>query len=103
MWSTARWTRPDRQRLGAGERDGRGVRDQPDLLQAEPAEGALGARGAGGLAVPQARGPGGKIIATELVEFTKRYFASRKIPVKVEFSWARPKSNHPHWQMQLSR
>ena len=29
----------------------------------------------------------GKIIATELVEFTKRYFASRKIPVKVEFSW----------------
>ena len=29
----------------------------------------------------------GNIIATELVEFTKRYFASRKIPVKVEFSW----------------
>jgi len=29
----------------------------------------------------------GKIIATELVEFTKRYFASRNIPVKVEFSW----------------
>jgi ATP phosphoribosyltransferase len=29
----------------------------------------------------------GKTIATELVEFTKRYFASRKIPVKVEFSW----------------
>ncbi len=29
----------------------------------------------------------GKIIATELVEFTKRYFAGRNIPVKVEFSW----------------
>jgi len=29
----------------------------------------------------------GKIIATELVEFTRRYFAARNIPVKVEFSW----------------
>ena len=29
----------------------------------------------------------GKIIATELVEFTKRYFAGRQIPVRVEFSW----------------
>jgi len=29
----------------------------------------------------------GKTIATELVEYTKRYFAERKIPVKVEFSW----------------
>jgi ATP phosphoribosyltransferase len=29
----------------------------------------------------------GKTIATELVEFTKRYFAERKIPVTVEFSW----------------
>jgi ATP phosphoribosyltransferase len=29
----------------------------------------------------------GKIIATELVEYTKRYFASKNIPVKVEFSW----------------
>jgi ATP phosphoribosyltransferase len=29
----------------------------------------------------------GKIIATELVEFTKRYFADKKIPVTVEFSW----------------
>jgi ATP phosphoribosyltransferase len=29
----------------------------------------------------------GKIIATELVEFTKRYFAEKKIPVTVEFSW----------------
>ena len=29
----------------------------------------------------------GKTIATELVEFTKRYFAGRNIPVKVEFSW----------------
>jgi ATP phosphoribosyltransferase len=29
----------------------------------------------------------GKKIATELVEFTKRYFAERKIKVHVEFSW----------------
>ena len=29
----------------------------------------------------------GKRIATELVETTKRYFAAKKIPVKVEFSW----------------
>ncbi|GAA3769940.1 ATP phosphoribosyltransferase [Terriglobus aquaticus] len=29
----------------------------------------------------------GKIIATELVEYTKRYFAEKKINVKVEFSW----------------
>lgn len=29
----------------------------------------------------------GKRIATELVEFTKRYFAERNIPVEVEFSW----------------
>jgi len=29
----------------------------------------------------------GKIIATELVEFTKRYFASKNIPVTVDFSW----------------
>ena len=29
----------------------------------------------------------GKTIATELVEFTKRYFAARQIPVRVEFSW----------------
>src|ERR1700761_389624 len=29
----------------------------------------------------------GKTIATELVEFTKRYFAQKNIPVKVEFSW----------------
>jgi len=29
----------------------------------------------------------GKIIATELVEVTRRYFASKNVPVKVEFSW----------------
>ncbi|HSV96337.1 MAG TPA: ATP phosphoribosyltransferase [Spirochaetota bacterium] len=29
----------------------------------------------------------GKTISTELVEFTKGYFAERKVPVKVEFSW----------------
>jgi ATP phosphoribosyltransferase len=29
----------------------------------------------------------GKIIATELVEVTKRYFAEKRVNVKVEFSW----------------
>jgi ATP phosphoribosyltransferase len=29
----------------------------------------------------------GKIIATELVNTTRRYFADRKVPVTVEFSW----------------
>ena len=29
----------------------------------------------------------GKTIATELVEYTKRYFSEKNIPVKVEFSW----------------
>jgi ATP phosphoribosyltransferase len=29
----------------------------------------------------------GKIIATELVEVTKKYFGGKNIPVKVEFSW----------------
>src|SRR6202000_88245 len=29
----------------------------------------------------------GKVIATELVEYTKRYFSEKNIPVKVEFSW----------------
>ena len=29
----------------------------------------------------------GKKIATELVNFTKKYFAARQIPVQVEFSW----------------
>jgi ATP phosphoribosyltransferase len=28
-----------------------------------------------------------KIVATELVNFTRNYFASRSVPVKVEFSW----------------
>ncbi|HVC89849.1 MAG TPA: ATP phosphoribosyltransferase [Acidobacteriaceae bacterium] len=29
----------------------------------------------------------GKIIATELVEATKKYFASKNVPVQVDFSW----------------
>lgn len=29
----------------------------------------------------------GKIIATELVEATKKYFAGKNVPVKVDFSW----------------
>jgi ATP phosphoribosyltransferase len=37
--------------------------------------------------VQKAEELGGKTIATELVEVTKNYFASKKVPVKVEFSW----------------
>ena len=29
----------------------------------------------------------GKKVATEMVNFTRRYFAERKVPVEVEFSW----------------
>ncbi len=29
----------------------------------------------------------GKVVATELVEYTKRYFEAKKIPVRVDFSW----------------
>jgi ATP phosphoribosyltransferase len=29
----------------------------------------------------------GKVVATELVEVAKRYFAEKNVPVKVEFSW----------------
>jgi ATP phosphoribosyltransferase len=45
------------------------------------------------LAVPEASGIrsiedcAGKTISTELVNFTKRYFGERNIPVNVEFSW----------------
>jgi ATP phosphoribosyltransferase len=45
------------------------------------------------LAVPEDsdfRGPEdleGRIVATELVSFTRNYFAARKVPVRVEFSW----------------
>jgi ATP phosphoribosyltransferase len=45
------------------------------------------------LAVPEASGfekaqdLEGKIVATELVEVTRRYFAEKKVNVKVEFSW----------------
>ncbi len=45
------------------------------------------------LAVPEdspyqkAEDLGGKIIATELVEVTRRYFAGKNVPVQVEFSW----------------
>ncbi len=45
------------------------------------------------LAVPedapwqQAEELAGKTVATELVEVTKRYFAAKNVPVRVEFSW----------------
>jgi ATP phosphoribosyltransferase len=37
--------------------------------------------------VQRAEDLAGKIIATELVEVTKSYFASKNVPVQVDFSW----------------
>lgn len=37
--------------------------------------------------VTRAEDLAGKIIATELVQATKNYFAAKRVPVKVEFSW----------------
>ncbi len=79
--------RIDRHRLGGGKRAGCGKHYQPGLCQAEPAAGAMGAGGSGELALERAEDLEGKIIATELVEVTKRYFAQKRVPVKVEFSW----------------
>jgi ATP phosphoribosyltransferase len=36
----------------------------------------------------------GALIATELVNVTKKYFADKNIDVKVEFSWVLPKQRH---------
>jgi len=59
------------------------------------------------LAVRRIRVPaaetGGEVIATELVEFTKRYFASKKIPVKVEFTGGRREVKPPRLPMRLWR
>jgi len=37
----------------------------------------------------------GKIIATELVEVTKRYFTSKDVKVRVDFSWGATEVKHP--------
>ena len=47
----------------------------------------MGARRAGRFGVQEAEDLAGKIIATELVNVTRNYFAARNVPVKVEFSW----------------
>ncbi len=55
-----------------------------DVLEAEPAESGSGCWRCRRIhRLREAGGSGGKIIATELVEFTKRYFAEKKIPVQV--------------------
>ena len=74
--------------LDTGKRGGRGDRDRPHLL-----EGEHDARRSGSSPAPpplpstRLEDCAGKTISTELVGFTKRYFAERNIPVKVEFSW----------------
>ena len=46
----------------------------------------------------------GKRIATELVAYTKRYFAERDIDVAVEFRGARPRPRRPrNWLTRLLR
>ena len=60
---------------------------RPDLRETELRQGALGARRAGGLAVPTPADLAGKTIATELVRVTRAYFERLDVPVHVEFSW----------------
>ena len=65
-----------------------GARLRSHLREAELRQGAVGARRARGLAVPEApRISAGKTIATELVRVTTAYFAERSVNVDVEFSW----------------
>ena len=87
MWRTASWTPVSPARLGAGERGDGAAGVRPGLCQAELRQGALGARGARGLAVQSVHDLEGKIIATELVATTKRYLAEKGVTAKVEFSW----------------
>jgi len=68
---------------------GRKVESVCDLIYAKQSRGTV----KWVLAVPEdstvlrAEDLAGKIIATELVEVTKNYFASRNVPVQVDFSW----------------
>ena len=61
------------------------------------------------LAVPESSGfekaedLEGKIIATELIEVSKRYFADRGVNVKVEFSWGATEVKPPGWPTPSSR
>ena len=74
----------------AGERRRGGVdaARRSDLREAELRQGALGAGGAGGFAIPDRRRISkGKTIATELVRATQAYFARQGVNVNVEFSW----------------
>jgi ATP phosphoribosyltransferase len=68
---------------------GRDVESVCDLIYAKQSRGTV----KWVLAVPEdstikcAEDLAGKIIATELVEVTKNYFASKNVPVHVDFSW----------------
>ena len=64
-------------------------RRRPRLLEGEPPARRAGcSRFAARLARQEARGPARRsAIATELVGYTRRWFAERKIDVHVEFSW----------------
>jgi ATP phosphoribosyltransferase len=68
---------------------GRKVESVCDLIYAKQSRGTV----KWVLAVPEdstvqcAEDLAGKIIATELVEVTKSYFASKNVPVQVDFSW----------------
>jgi ATP phosphoribosyltransferase len=45
----------------------------------------------------------GKVVATELVNVTTQYFAAKDVPVKIEFSWAPPRSSRLRLQMRSWR
>ena len=73
------WVEENEARRGSGRR--------PDLRQAEFRQSALGAGRARGVAFHTVKDLEGKIIATELVQTTKRYLAEHGVTAKVEFSW----------------
>ena len=86
---------------GDRERAPRGERDDADLFKAEPEEGALGAGGSESSGFEKAEDLEGKIVATELVEVSKRYFAAKGVNVKVEFSWGATEVKPRRWLTRL--
>ena len=77
----------DGEGLGSGEWLRCRGRSGFDLFQNERLPCPMGFGRGRGFSHSSAEGFGGKKIFTELVNFTKRYFAERKIKVDVEFSW----------------
>ena len=96
--------RAHRHRLGGGKRTRRGQRHFADLFQGDARPRCAGCLRC--LRIPPFRRPkslSGKVIATELVEVTKNYFAGKNVPVKVEFSWGATEVKPRCWPTPLWR